>query len=124
MPGEIKGNFVNREGRINFNLPIIKFEEDNLFFFYTPALDLTGYGKTEAEAEQSFQQTLGQFLDYSTNNKTLYSELKKLGWIVKGKQVRVPSLKEMLINNQYLTEIFEEKNYSKFDQVVSLPAVA
>jgi hypothetical protein len=44
---------------------------------------------------------------------------------VKGKSVAaVPSLKDMLIENNYLAEIFEEKAYTKFDQSISLPAIA
>ena len=69
MSLEIMGNFHNKKGKINFNLPVIKFQEEDVYFFYTPALDLTGYGKTEAEAKVSFQETLGQFLDYTTKKK-------------------------------------------------------
>lgn len=82
---EVKGNFRNRESKIRFNLPVIMFREEDVYFYYTPALDLTGYGKTEEEAKNSFQETLGQFLDYTTHKKTLLSELKKLSWNVKGK---------------------------------------
>ena len=90
----IKGNFHNRRSQIKFNLPIIKFQEEKVYFFYTPALDLTGYGKTEKEAKASFEETLSQFLDYTTNKKTLSAE------------------------------IFEEKAYTKFDHPISLPAIA
>ncbi len=121
---EIKGNFRNKRNKVNFNLPVIKFQEDNLYFFYSPALDLSGYGNTEEEAKISFNETLGQFFDYTTNKKTLVSELKKLGWKVKGKSLTVPSLTEMIITNSYLAEIFEEKAYTKFHQTISLPAVA
>ena len=124
MSLEIKGNFGNQRGKINFNLPVIKFQEGDVYFFYTPALDLTGYGKTEEEAGTSFQETLGQFLDYTINKKTLFSELKKLGWKVKKNSLVVPSLKDMIIENNYLAEIFEEKAYTKFHHTVSLPAIA
>lgn len=124
MSLEFRGNFSNQSGQINFNLPIIKFQEDDLYFFYTPALDLTGYGKTEEEAKTSLEETLGQFLDYTTNKKTLFSELKKLGWKVKKRVLVVPSLKDMIIGNDYLAEIFEQKAYTKFHHTVSLPAFA
>ena len=67
----IKGNFHNRRNLIKFNLPIIKFQEEKVYFFYTPALDLTGYGKTEKEAKASFEETLSQFLDYTTKQEDL-----------------------------------------------------
>lgn len=123
MALEIKGNFRNRRSKVEFNLPVIKFQEDNLHFYYTPALDLTGYGHSEEEAKNSFNETLGQFFDYTINKKTLTSELKKLGWKVRGKSITVPSLTEMILANSYLAEIFEEKTYTKFHQTISLPAV-
>jgi len=124
MPLNVKGKFRNRDRKIDFSMPVIKFQENDVFFFYTPALDLTGYGKTEEEARTSFEETLGQFLDYATHKKTLSSELKKLGWKVSKKGVKSPSLKDMLIENSYLAEIFEGKAYTKFDQRISIPAFA
>lgn len=82
MSMNVQRNFSNKGNKIDFNLPVIKFEEESLFFIYSPALDLTGYGKTEGEAQSSFEETLSQFLNYTTNKKTLVSELKKLGWEV------------------------------------------
>jgi hypothetical protein len=120
----IQGNFKNLGNEVKFQLPIITFSEDGVFFFYTPALDLTGYGKTEEEAKSSFEETLGQFLDYTTHKKTLLSELKKLGWKVSKKTSRPPSLVEMINKNDYLAEIFEEKQYRKFHKTISLPAFA
>jgi hypothetical protein len=118
----IHGKFTNPGGGVKFNLPIITFQEDGIFFFYTPALDVTGYGHTEDEAKSSFEQTLEQFLDYTTKKKTLFAELKRLGWKVTKKSSTPPSLVEMLNDNNYLAEIFEEKQYRKFDQAISLPA--
>ena len=69
MPLNVKGNFQHRDNKIDFNVPVITFAEDGVFFFYSPALDITGYGKTEEEARSSFQETLGQFLDYATHKK-------------------------------------------------------
>lgn len=123
MDLNISGDFKSKGSKVNFNLPVITFHEDGVFFFYTPALDLTGYGKTEEEAESSFEETLGQFLDYGTNKSTLFSELKKLGWKVSKKSVsKPPSLIDMINNNEYLAEIFEEKQYKKFHQTINLPA--
>ena len=124
MAVNFKGNFRNKGSKVDFNLPVIKFKEDDVFFLYSPALDLTGYGVTEKEAQKSFEETLGQFLDYSTKKNTLLSELRKLGWKVSKKQLRSPSLVDMLSKNRYLAEIFEAKDYSKFKRKVSIPAIA
>jgi len=107
-----------------FSLPIITFQEENIFFIYTPALDLTGYGNTEDEARLSFEETLDQFLNYSTNKDTLVDELKRLGWKVSKKSVsKPPSLVDMINSNNYLAEIFEEKQYRKFHKNISLPSL-
>ena len=124
MDLSVHGDFSNPGAKVTFNLPIISFQEEGLFFFYTPALDLTGYGKTEDEAKSSFNETLAQFLNYATNKKTLFSELKKLDWKVSKKISKPPSLVDMLNDNDYLQKIFEEKQYRKFDQPFSLPAFA
>jgi len=125
MDLRIEGNFKNNRGGVTFNLPVITFQEEDAFFVYSPALDLTGYGKTEEEAKASFDETLGQFFDYSTNKKTLFRELEKLGWKVSKKKASTPpSLIEMLNKNDYLADIFEQKQYKKSNQQVNMPAFA
>jgi hypothetical protein len=120
----VKGNFSNKAGQIKFNLPLISFQEDNLYFIYSPALDVTGYGSTEQDARDSFQEAISQFFDYTTNKKTFEAELKKLGWKFNKKQSVPPTLVDMIINNKYLAEIFTEKQYKKFDEPVSIPVLA
>ncbi|MEJ7645558.1 MAG: hypothetical protein WKF87_13260 [Chryseolinea sp.] len=124
MPLNVQGNFRNKGSKVDFTLPVIKFKEDEVYFVYTPSLDLTGYGKSDEDAQTSFEETLAQFFDYTTNKKTLGSELKKLGWKVTKKALKSPSLSEMLLDNKYLADIFDEKSYSKFDKTVSIPAFA
>lgn len=122
---DIAGNFKNRVNQVRFNLPVISFMEENVHFLYTPALDLTGYGNTEEEALRSFEETIGQFLEYGINKKTLEKELKKLGWIFTKKKIsKAPSLVDMITHNKYLAEIFEEKQYKKFDRTFDIPALA
>jgi len=124
MALNVRGKYRTKQKKVDFNLPVIKFEEDKVFFLYSPALDLTGYGKSEAEAQTSFEETLEQFLDYTINKKTLAAELKKLGWKISKTAMKSPSLTNMLMVNKYLAEIFEEKEYSKFDRTVSIPTFA
>ena len=125
MDLRVQGNFKGKGGAVDFNLPIITFTENNIYFYYNPALDLSGYGNTDEEAKASFDQTISQFLDYGTNKKTLFSELEKLGWVISKKIVcKAPSLIDMVNSNDYLAEIFEEKQYKKFNQSVSIPLYA
>lgn len=125
MSLNVQGNFKKGGNSVEFNLPIITFQEEGLYFYYTPVLDLTGYGKTDEEAKTSFEETISQFFDYAINKKTLFAELKKLGWKVSNRSVsKPPSLVDMLNKNNYLAEIFEEKQYKKFNHTVSIPAFA
>ena len=61
-------------------LGLISFKEDNVFFVYAPNLDICGYGLTTIEAQDSFIETLKEFISFTTKNKTLEGELKRLGW--------------------------------------------
>jgi O-methyltransferase involved in polyketide biosynthesis len=101
-------SFMNR-------LDLLFFKEDAVFFVYAPALDVTGYGMTEAEAQNSFVITLEEFLNFTQENKTLESELKRLGW--KQDQVtkafQPPFLDEMVRNHAYLSEIVRDYDFQK-----------
>ena len=121
----VQGKFKNNKGGVEFNLPLLTFEEEGVYFYYSPALDLTGYGNNKIEAKASFDETLGQFFDYCTNKKTFFSELGKLGWKVSRKKASAPpSLVDMINKNEYLAEIFEQKQYSKSHQTVKIPSFA
>lgn len=69
--------------KVNVRLDLIKFEDTGCQIVYCPALDLSGYGKTNEEAEESFKITLEEFFRYTLNKNTLKKELLRLGWVVK-----------------------------------------
>jgi hypothetical protein len=96
-------------------LDLLFFRENSVFFVYAPALDLTGYGATETEAQHSFVQTLEAFLDFTQKKETLEGELKRLGWRKKpaSKTLQPPFLDEMLKRNPYLSEIVREYDFQK-----------
>jgi hypothetical protein len=108
---------------INVKLSLIEFKEDGLYFIYSPALDLTGYGKTENEAKQSYNLAMEEFLKYTTHKETIFKELKRLGWTIsKKKKLSAPSLSALLQSRSYLDKIFTDKNFRKTDETVSIPA--
>jgi O-methyltransferase involved in polyketide biosynthesis len=96
-------------------LDLLFFKEDAVFFVYAPALDVTGYGMTENEAQNSFVETLEEFLSFTQKNKMLESELKRLGWKQDQttKVFQPPFLDEMLQNHAYLSEIVREYDFQK-----------
>jgi hypothetical protein len=106
-------------------LSLIEFEEDGLHFVYSPALDLTGYGKSPIEARESYNCAMEEFLRYTSNKETAHEVLESLGWtITKKKNISAPSLSELIKNRSYLEEIFTEKQFRKTDETVTLPAFA
>jgi hypothetical protein len=104
-------------------LAVIEFKENGLYFVYSPALDITGYGKTKSEAKASYRLTVEEFLRYTYNKRTLVKELERLGWSVsKKKEVSVPKLSALIQKRSYLEEILTEKKFNKTDERLTLPA--
>ena len=90
--------------------------------FNAPALDLTGYDKTEEEAKKSFSQSLDMALKYMHNKDTLFNELERLGWTVnrKKKRVNAPNLEEMMSDNDQIKEILNKTGVKKESKDVHL----
>lgn len=83
---------------LDINLMIVLFQEDSVYFAYSPELDLNGYGKTAAEAKISFDVVLREYLDYTTSNGTLHEDLLKLGWQIATRPIP-PSFDDLLKKN-------------------------
>jgi hypothetical protein len=86
-----------KEISINANIPVIEFKEENVYYYYTPALDVYGYGYTKKEAEASFEICIEEFFKYTIENGTLHEVLTTdLGWKIKTKDelpvVTVPDI--------------------------------
>lgn len=76
---------------IKVKLLLISFiDENGIYIVYSPHLDLSGYGKNEKEAQESFDINLEEFIDYTIKKKTLSNVLKKLGWQVKKEYHKLP----------------------------------
>jgi hypothetical protein len=100
-------SFMNR-------LDLLFFKEEETFFVYAPALDITGYGLTENEAQNSFVVTLETFLNFTQKHKTLEGELNRLGWTkASNTAFNPPFLDEMLQKNAYLSEIIRDYDFQK-----------
>jgi hypothetical protein len=122
-----KGTIVEAKRKHTFELALFSFQDDGSKIIYSPALDLSGYGKTEAEARESFAEALREFVHYTSNKRTIIKELRRLGWAVsastikKHKPAKAPELARMLQANEYLATIFETKNFKKYNESVALP---
>jgi hypothetical protein len=105
-------------------LPIIIFEEDGCQIMFCPALDISGYGKTEPEAQESFNIALGEFFLYTTHKNTFTSELQRMGWTIrksKRKPMTPPPMSELLSKNDNFSRIFDNFPYRKINQSISMP---
>lgn len=94
----------------DINVPVLMWVEDEIHFYFSPALDLSGYGETDIEAEKSFEYNLEEFVKYTTHKKVLQEELTRLGWKVnvKKKKFAAPE-KEFLENtNESYREIINK----------------
>ena len=122
------GTFRSNTSQIEVQLSLLTFEEDGVIIYYSPALDLSGYGKNNREAKESFNIALEEFLQYTLNKATLKSVLKNLGWKLSGKgktiKYQQPFLDHMLAENKYLSSVVREKEFQRINQTIYLPIAA
>ncbi|MBR1688477.1 MAG: hypothetical protein IJ710_08110 [Prevotella sp.] len=70
---------------INLELSVFVYKDNDypngdMYIAYCPELDLAGYDTTNKKARKSFEFVLKDYLDYTTENGTLESDLLKHGW--------------------------------------------
>ena len=80
------GQFTTGGSTVRAKLEMYMFQEDGVYIVYCPALDLSAYGQNEEEARKAFEQTFEMHFTYCINKKSLYEDLKKHGWTIKGKK--------------------------------------
>jgi hypothetical protein len=80
MATSVVASYNRGNDHFNFQLSVLFWEEGGIHYAYSPALDLTGYGKSKEEAKSSFETTLDAFAKYTHNKGTIYKELERLGW--------------------------------------------
>ena len=64
----------------SMRLSLISYKDDEAYYWYCPALELTGYGDDEKQAQESFKIVLEEYIRYTTENQTLNEDLNSLGW--------------------------------------------
>lgn len=111
---EFSGKFLSKKGsNVEVTLNILQFKDTGSYVVYAPALEVYGYGKTIQEAKKSFVICLEEFLDYKMSKRTFSSELKRLGWKIKGsknkRSYKIPDFSELLTKNERLISIMNER---------------
>ncbi len=102
-----KTSIDEKSSKTKVELHLFSWEEDGVFFIYSPALDLTGYGKSSQEATQSFDITLAETVQYMMEKSTLFDELERLGWLVnrRRKWLLAPDYETLLAESEPLVGI-------------------
>jgi hypothetical protein len=76
----LQANYKNKTRAVKVGVNLLLWEEDGIYYQYSPELDLTGYGKSEIEAVNSFEYVLYDFISYTLNKGIIFVELERLGW--------------------------------------------
>jgi len=111
-------------GSIECKVDVIMYEEEDIHYVYTPALDLMGYGKTADEALRSWEVVLEEYLAYTSNKNTLVKDLENHGWKIKKSlnQFQPPAFSWLLQNNEQLSEMYNNRDFLKTSRVITVPS--
>jgi len=119
-----RANAKYSDGRkdVEFSISIFLWDEDSIFYVYSPALDLTGYGNSKEEARESFETVLKEFIKYTHNKKTIFQELENLGWAVNKRKKRVvsPDFEDLLSENEHFNHLYKSKDLVRDSSNVNL----
>lgn len=120
--GVYSASFKGGKYLVKVRLQIYSWEEDGIRFAYSPAMDLSGYGKTRKEAEQSFHTSMQETLKYMDKKETIFDELERLGWLVnrKKKRVQAPEIESLLKENKDFKSIHERPGVRVSNKFVEL----
>ena len=104
-------------------ITLVIFKEGNMNIVYSPSLDLSGYGETEAKAKKSFETTLAETVKYAIENNTLNHLLISLGWFKNNGTNTVyksANITSKIATNDYLQNVINQNNEVKFKNNVQL----
>lgn len=118
------GDFKHKNKTASVKLGVIEFQEEGVFIFYAPALDVSGYGNTEEEARKSFDFVMDEFMAHLLKKGTLHKELKRLGWNIRSvnqKSIKAPSIEDLAKNNKHVHELLNGGDIRISQQETSIP---
>ena len=113
------------KGKLKAHLDLYSFLENNIHIIYCPALDMSGYGESEEDAQKSFEEVFTSSMKYMVNKSSLHDDLKKHGWNVRGKKshdLKSPKFEDMYKANKDFKDIIDNKPYQKIYKDVCIPA--
>ena len=95
---------------VNTSLEIVFFRESPYYIAYCPALDISAAGKTQKQVKEEFAQVFAEYAEDCIKR-----------WVLQEGAYTAPTMTQMLIGNDTLRDIIDNKDYRK--QMVVLPQV-
>lgn len=124
MASEVSQNIFSKisSGSIECKIDLIMYEDEEIHYVYSPALNLIGYGR-KSEAFESWEVVIEEYLKYGTQENTLIKDLENYGWNIKKNQAsfQPPTLSWLLKNNVELSEMYDKHNFHKTAQLIAIP---
>lgn len=90
-------------------LEVVIMKDHDYLVAYCPSLELSGYGKTEADALSSFEVELKIFLEETGKKMTLEKELLRLGWTLSRAKFSPPKSPRKNIEPKRIERILKER---------------
>jgi hypothetical protein len=119
----VEAKYDDGKHLVKIGLSLVLWKEKDIYFQYSPQLDLTGYGKSANEAESSFEQTLKDFINYTLNKDTLFDELERLGWTTNRsrKRIKAPEEEQLLEDNETYKDLLNMPGASRSTTSLAIP---
>jgi hypothetical protein len=74
-------DFIHMTNRhVHVRIKVFTFNEGEMYYVYSPNLELVGYDNTLNGAFKSFNVVLDNYMDYTLSHNTINKDLSKLGW--------------------------------------------
>lgn len=110
---QLKAAIQIGESRVRASIEVYFFEEEGTRIAYCPALNLSAYGNTIEEAKSEFAQILREHLEDCIAKNTLAADLVRHGWRKQTKEYIAPVTTDMLMGNDTLRDIINNRSYKK-----------
>lgn len=122
---QASGYYTNKQGKLVVSLQVLSFKEDETFIAFCPHLDISGYGTSESKSIESLDYNLEEFFDYTTKKGTFIKVMRELGWnvrkIVKNKKIEAPKLSDLIVKNEYLSDIVNNNIFKTLKKEIQIP---
>lgn len=117
------GKIVRNRNYLEIQVPAIYFEEEGIYYAAVPALDITGYGNSEKEAQDSLELMIDEFIKDAQDDNILEKELVRMGW-KRLPEIKFPQLSDIISRNDQIKNIIDNKSVRTGRVGVNVPAFA